>query len=209
MLEMFLIMNNYDIDVTQRKIEMYYQVRTDYPEIFRNKNPTLPHMMKVADVIYTITLPELTPEMYRVNILKIKDTNPSNLDAYDFVAHMLNCLELNYAKGNYAAGELFIYDLEGISLRHMFKFGLGLIRKLARVLQEVYSPKTKGIHFINCPIFIDTILTIARAATKEKIAKRFKVHNSKETLKEFIPESILPIDYGGQEECLDTLRKAI
>ncbi|KAL3278390.1 hypothetical protein HHI36_013718 [Cryptolaemus montrouzieri] len=208
MIEIFLVLNKFNIEVTQRKLEMYYKIRTQIPDLYQNKHPASPHMQKIADVVYCIALPKLSPELYLINVFKLKDTNTKNFDAHDYAAYSLNSAELKLLDEKLAVGEVFIYDLEGVSFGHFFKT-MTVLKKLSRVVEEVFSSRVKGIHYINCPRFIDALVSVVRAVMNPKVANRIHIHKSYDTLSEYIPKELLPRDYGGDEKSLDELNEML
>lgn len=49
-IEMFLIRNKFRIDVTQKKLTMYYKMRRQIPEFFEGKHPEESNMKNVMKV---------------------------------------------------------------------------------------------------------------------------------------------------------------
>ncbi|VEN43537.1 unnamed protein product [Callosobruchus maculatus] len=43
----FLFMTNFSIENAKKRLDMYYTIRDLIPELFRNKNPKLPHMQRI------------------------------------------------------------------------------------------------------------------------------------------------------------------
>lgn len=66
-------------------------------------------------------------------------------------------------------------------------------------IQEGYGTKIKGIIFVTGSKFIDGFVRLVKPFFSEKIASRIHVATSKNGVQEFIPEDILPEEYGGKE----------
>lgn len=97
--------------------------------------------------------------------------------------------------------------------------------KLHDLFQKVYSNRIKGIHLINAPPYVETVINLVRKVMKEKLASRvclmffsrsflsviyvllqIYAHNSIDDLSTYISRDILPKDYGGEEIPLEEIQ---
>lgn len=67
----------------------------------------------------------------------------------------------------------------------------------------------KGIHVINAPIYISSIIQTFKLILPKKLMDRVQVHKTIETLYEIIDKDILPEEYGGREKPLQELMSKI
>lgn len=65
------------------------------------------------------------------------------------------------------------------------------------LLQEAYPVKLKEVHIINVSPLVDTIVNFVRPFLKEKIRQRIHFHSNLESLYKFVPQKMLPKEYGG------------
>ncbi|XP_066153744.1 alpha-tocopherol transfer protein-like [Euwallacea fornicatus] len=203
-LEIFLVVNKFNLEKCKIKLSNYYTMRNTIPELYVGKNPKMEHMKLIANVIYIIPLPNLTPSLSRVTIIKLKDINPDNFDAFNFFAHSCNIVEIRIRE-DMALHDTLIYDLEGVQLGHIFKLRVGAIRKAAKVLENVFSTRLEGIHYINLPSSMQMVLSLVTPMLKEKMRKRIHVHKDVGSLQTHVPKEVLPEDYGGHGASLDFL----
>lgn len=65
-------------------------------------------------------------------------------------------------------------------------------------MQEAYPVKLKEVHIINVSPLVDTIVNFVRPFLKEKIRQRIHFHSNLESLYKFVPQKMLPKEYGGE-----------
>ncbi|KAJ8933812.1 hypothetical protein NQ314_013784 [Rhamnusium bicolor] len=171
MIECFLITNKFSIERTKQKLDMYYTIRPLIPELFENKNPSLPHMQKMFDVVYYCPLPQLTKEMFRVIVLKIR-ADPDSFNTYDFFAHQLSITEVRLHE-DVTLGDLYIVDYEHLKMGHVVKMTPMHLKKAATIMEKVFSNRLKGIHFINYPPFVDILIKIGKTILSPKLMGRY------------------------------------
>lgn len=58
--------------------------------------------------------------------------------------------------------------------------------------------KLKEVHIINVSPLVDTIVNFVRPFLKEKIRQRIHFHSNLESLYKFVPQKMLPKEYGGE-----------
>lgn len=64
--------------------------------------------------------------------------------------------------------------------------------------QEAYPVKLKEVHIINVSPLVDTIINFVRPFLKEKIRQRIHFHSNMDSLYKFVPQKMLPKEYGGE-----------
>lgn len=63
--------------------------------------------------------------------------------------------------------------------------------------QEAYPVKVKEVHIVNASPLVDTVVSWVKPFVKEKLRKRVHCHTSLETLYKYVPQDVLPVEYGG------------
>ncbi|KAJ8913655.1 hypothetical protein NQ315_007372 [Exocentrus adspersus] len=197
-IEMFLVTNKFSIERTKQRLDMYYTIRTLIPEIYQNSNPRLPEMRNITEKMgLFVPLPKPSKELHRVYVMKIVG-DPEDFDTYKFFANALNMMDvrLHY---DIVVGDVYIIDYENLKMGHVVKMTPVHIKKVVTVSEKVFSSRIKGIHLINCPSYVDTLVNISKMIMKPKIANRMYFHSNYESLYEHVPKEMLPKDYGGNE----------
>ncbi|CAD6991199.1 unnamed protein product [Ceratitis capitata] len=90
-------------------------------------------------------------------------------------------------------------DLKGVTLGHVARIGIFQMKKFLFYLQEAAAIRLIGFHFINIVPFMDKILALMTPFMKK---------DNLEDFFEYVPQSILPKEYGGPEpECSELKEK--
>ncbi|XP_060533762.1 uncharacterized protein LOC132706435 [Cylas formicarius] len=205
-LELFLIINKFNWEKCVQKIETYYKISSIVPELYVNKNPRLWHMKEIADVVYCIPLPKLTPTLSRVIVFRLRELDSDKFHPYDFFAHTYNVAEIRLREDMVLTDTLF-YDFEGMKLSHFLKLTPIHLKKSSTVFERVFSSRVEGIHYLNMPSSMDKLVRLVKLMLKEKIRKRVHVHKNLESLYKHLPRDVLPSDYGGHCQPLSELHE--
>ncbi|XP_063909027.1 alpha-tocopherol transfer protein-like [Zophobas morio] len=195
----FLHTCNYSLEQTKHLIDLFFTIRSQAPEIFGNRDPTDPNIQEVFKIIDLVPLPSPTKENYKVFIYRLADPDP---DRYNFVDSLKTFFMIAdtriVTETEFHSGEIPIFDMEGFSLKHLTKIVLPVLKKYMLYTQEAHPIKLKQIHVLNIPPFLDRCLAILKPFMKSEVASviHFHLPNS-ETLYDYIPRDVLPVEYGG------------
>ncbi|KAG5881555.1 hypothetical protein JTB14_028172 [Gonioctena quinquepunctata] len=202
----FLLLNKFSIENTKQRLDMYYTMRSLFPDFFQDKHPLSSHMLKTMDLMYFLPLPEATEGGYRVVVLYVADDDPTKFDGYNYLAHTHNVYEQRLHK-DYLTGDIFIFDLSRIKMGHISQFTPIALKKISTTLEKTYSNQVKQIHVVNYPSFAEPLIAMVRRILNPKIAQRFHFHQDIHSIRDSIPSYILPKDYGGEELSLAELNE--
>ncbi|RZC32562.1 CRAL TRIO domain containing protein, partial [Asbolus verrucosus] len=195
----FLIFNKCSVEKAKQKIDMYYTIRSLIPDMYENVNPKRPNMEKLLDIIYWIPLPQLTKEMYRVHMFKLRNKDLiERLEPRDICAHVCNIQEMRLAE-DCMLGDVIIIDMDGHTMAYLLKFTPMFVAKVAAIYEKIYSIPMKGMYIINSHPFVDNLLSLLKAVLKPKLFQRIHVCKDTRILHENFPKEMLPKDYGGEE----------
>ncbi|KAJ8932600.1 hypothetical protein NQ314_014566 [Rhamnusium bicolor] len=143
LIESFLITNKFSIERTKQKLDMYYTIRSFIPEMYENKNPSLPHMQETFNIVYNFPLPKLTKDLYRVIVLKTFG-EPEAFDVDNFLAHQMNIAEIRLQE-DVALGDVYLIDYENLKMGHVVKTTPMHMRRAATVLEVSFAPAVKQL----------------------------------------------------------------
>lgn len=65
--------------------------------------------------------------------------------------------------------------------------------------------KLKEVHIVNVSPIVDTIINFVRPFLKEKIRQRIHFHSTLDSLYKFVPQKMLPKEYGGEAGTVEEL----
>ncbi|XP_046683964.1 alpha-tocopherol transfer protein-like isoform X1 [Homalodisca vitripennis] len=202
----------FSLEKTKRKLDMYFTMRTAVPEFFSDRDPTKPEIQEVFRMAQVPPLPGLTPNGRRVVVMRGVDAAnniPSVADGMKVVL-MIGDVRLKEELVG-VAGDVYILDAAIATPQHFAshfsKFTPTLIKKFLICVQEAYPVKLKEVHVINVSPLVDTIINFVRPFLKDKIRNRIHVHETLDSLYEYVPKDILPEEYGGAAGSLDVINK--
>ncbi|XP_035213205.1 clavesin-2-like [Stegodyphus dumicola] len=95
-------------------------------------------------------------------------------------------------------GYKVILDVRSHPLKHLRFCTPHNIYLLYNGTQECFPGRFKGIHVINMSLTFKAAWTLVHPFLSEKLKKRIIFHENNDTLQQHFPESLLPVDFGGQ-----------
>ncbi|XP_058803431.1 alpha-tocopherol transfer protein-like [Phymastichus coffea] len=204
-LEYFVISTKHSLELAKQKLDAYYTVRRLVPELFAERDPLGQALARLPDTLQWVCLPKLTPERYRVSILRSINEDASKFQPWDFFKYSFMVGDVRISECR-SLGDIYIYDLQAMRLGHLAKLTPAVLKKCEVAATKAYGARIKGIHFVNAPGFIDRIVALVKSAIKPKLAARVHVHSSGlQSLYESVPRAVLPADYGGEQPSMDEL----
>ncbi|VVC39729.1 Hypothetical protein CINCED_3A014696 [Cinara cedri] len=191
----FIIGCKYNLHRAKQTIDAYFVTRATHPEFICSfdRERSL-YYMKVGKVCL---LPKLTPEAYRVlfnkSYLMVEEIE---LDFLFYFQTILANVDIQMREEP-MRGNIILLDLEYFPISQFVNLSPTLLKNAMDLCVNSFPVSVKGIHFINSPPSIGNLVTFIKMFLPKKIKKRIYIHNSLETLYQFIPKDVLPDQYGG------------
>ncbi|XP_035719570.1 alpha-tocopherol transfer protein-like [Vespa mandarinia] len=209
MLMTFLRGCKFSLEKCKKKLDMYFTMRAIVPEFFSNRDVTQPELKEILDIINIPPMSGLTEDGCRVIIMRgiRKDTLTPNVPNLMKLVMMIGDIRLK-EEIHGVAGDIYILDASVATPSHFAKFTPTILKKFLVCVQEAYPVKLKQVHVVNISPLVDTIVNFVKPFLKEKIRNRIFMHSKLETLYEYIPKEILPIEYGGDAEPIQVVHDA-
>ncbi|KAH8420545.1 hypothetical protein KR009_011283 [Drosophila setifemur] len=202
LLRRFLHTTRGDVNHAQRLLELNYGLRNKHANIFLDRDPldaSSQQLLKVADLV---PLPGLTPENNKLLFYRLIDFEA---DKFNFTAGIkmffmvADCRFATEDEEKMSDGEIPIFDMAGYTLRHLTRTSLGALRAYMKFAQEAHPVRLKEIHVLNCPSFLDKVLTVVKPFIKGEVFKLIHFHlPNAETPFQHFPRSMLTEEYGGE-----------
>lgn len=198
----------FNMDRTKTKLTNYYTMRRDETEWFRNRDPTLREIQELVNLGVFVPLKE-TFEKRMVIIIRVAAHDPK-LYKQDFVfkAGMM-ILDIAARESEYCQvyGCVVIFDMSGVTIRHGREMTPNVIRRAVYSWQN-YHIRPKQFEFINAPLYVNVVLNVFKSFMKPKMRGRVRIHyKGSESLHNFVEQKILPPEYGGASDSLESLIK--
>ncbi|XP_067634964.1 clavesin-2-like isoform X2 [Eurosta solidaginis] len=206
------------IEDTKKLIKTNYSMRNKHAHIFLDRDPADADSKQTFDYADLVPLPGLTEEGYKVSCYRLRDFDPSKVNhtADTKAFFMVSDCRFSMCDGDdgsdedsdmFANGEVQIFDMNGYTLKHLSKMTFSTLRIYMAFLQEALPVHLKAIHIINCPPYLDKIVTVLKPFISREVFKLIHFHTAGlDSLYKYVSRSILPEEYGGTGGTLDKLR---
>ncbi|CAG9791296.1 unnamed protein product [Diatraea saccharalis] len=205
----FLRGSSYSLEKCKRKLDMYFTMRAACPEFFANRDPTSPELDNVfTSKVQGPPLSGLTPNGRRVTICRGVHPNLSTMEIIDTLklALMIGDVRLTEEREG-VAGDIYVLDAAVLGPSLLAKLSPATIKKFMICIQEAYPVKLKEIHIINTSPIVERFVNFVKPFLKEKIRKRIFIHKDVKDLYKYVPQDMLPIEYGGPCSTMDDLQE--
>lgn len=112
--------------------------------------------------------------------------------------------------GVLSEGEITILDMKDMNWTHFFRAVTHLMT--AKVFNNFFEDATPmkivNAHVINPSIVVDKMFAIIRPFMKKEVLDALHIHSDIESLYEFVPKELLPVELGGNDEIsIEAVRK--
>ena len=140
-----------------KMLHVYYKMKNKVPEFFSKRDVLGREIQESMDHQDTCNLP-VTPDNYNLIFYRLSSFEPKHYVFDEAVkAFITSCEAYSYRNGP-RSGTVFVFDLRGATVAHMFRPGLASMRKGMKFLQEGCPLNIKAIHVLNTVPFFDIIM---------------------------------------------------
>ncbi|XP_044746868.1 alpha-tocopherol transfer protein-like [Coccinella septempunctata] len=198
LLERFLLKNKFSIEKTKIKMENYCTLRKKYRKFYENYEEIVPS----KESSFIIPMFKLNDDLNRIIICRIFDEKK-----FDFLRSargIMLMLEME-SRMDYSCGDEFIVDLAGTGALFLTKINFLLLKDALTLAIKAYSARVRAVHIVNAPRIINVLMTLLKTIVPTKIFNRIRVHRSLDTVYEYFPKRLLPLEYGGELGSLNTI----
>ncbi|XP_025262200.1 alpha-tocopherol transfer protein-like isoform X2 [Camponotus floridanus] len=203
-LKFYIYSAKFNLEKVKKRLDLHYTLRNLIPEVFTTRDPLADCVLKVNTYAQFVTLPILTPENYRITIMRWLHSDSSVFDLYDLIKYSSMIMETRIEE-DIVNSDVIIYDCTNLTFGHVLKYTPVAVKKLD-ILLESYGSRMKAIYVINTPSFFDVLLTVVKSVMKAKLFNRIHLYTSGiESIYGIIPRSLLPVEYGGEQPSLNIL----
>ncbi|XP_063695585.1 alpha-tocopherol transfer protein-like [Culicoides brevitarsis] len=196
-----------DFEVTKQVIKNYYEHKPNALEHFSKRDPDSAKIKQCLQNQMYFYLP-VTPNGYAVLYHKLSNSKAGNYMFDEAIKTYLMAIDSCLYTQGPRKGIIFLFDMKNVTLAHLTRISIRGIRKFFFYVQECLPAKLEEIHIINTVGFIDKVLSLIKPFLKADILKKLYMHSATEDyhtlLKDKIPLSCLPSDFGGE---LDSCEK--
>nr|ATY51916.1 CTD29 [Heliconius melpomene] len=205
----FLRGSSFSIEKCKRKLDMYFTMRAACPEFFTNRDASTPALREVLkSKLQGPPLAGVTPNGRRVTICRGLYNGLDGQQITDTLklALMIGDVRLvEEVEG--VAGDIYVLDGAVLGASLLARLSPSTIKKFLICVQEAYPVKLKEVHIINTSSIVERFITFVKPFLKEKIRKRIYIHKEVKDLYKYVPQEMLPKEYGGDCGTMDELQE--
>ncbi|CAH0404713.1 unnamed protein product [Chilo suppressalis] len=205
----FLRGSKFSMERSKEKIDMYYTLKSLVPEFFSNRDPLDSKIQEILKLGTFLPLKKCASEVApRISIVRIGLLNPSQYHLSDLLKVSLMITEILMLEDDHftVCGEEVIVDMKNVGVAVLSQWTPAMAKKAISSFQNSLPVRVKSNHIMNTPMGFEAAFTILKSFLGEKLKKRIHVHNQNyEALYKYIPKSVLPIEYGGEDGSLSVL----
>lgn len=202
----FLRVCKFNLELTKEKLINYYTMRRDRTEWFLNRDPLLPEIQELVKLGVFVPLKE-TFDGKLVVVIRTAAHDPwkhKQNNVFKTGKMLLDVAALEEEKAQ-IYGIVAIFDMAGVGFWHAKQLTPSMIKHAVFAWQN-YHCRPKQLEFVNAPLYINVVLNVFKSFLSPKLRERVRVHfGSVESLHRVVDQKILPPEYGGQGESMESL----
>lgn len=199
----FLRRCKFDLDVAKERIDDFLTLKSSSPELFQNRDPFSPEIQELLNMgIYLPLHKSVDASEPRVMLCRLPEelVDFEEFDMETAVKLMLMVADISLKDDDSFSicGGIIVIDAAGLAMQHILE-GTSVAKKFYSCLKTAYSLEPQSVHVLNAPPFVLSVFNAYKSMlSAEKIAKLHIYDDDNiDELKESIPSSILPEEYGG------------
>ncbi|KAJ9590017.1 hypothetical protein L9F63_016856 [Diploptera punctata] len=195
---LFLHSCQHSLEASKQTIEAYYSIRTHAPELFGNRDTNYPPIKQALSIIEIAAMPKRDQHGNVVMLGRLSDTDSAKF-SYD---NCLNCwfmlMDIKLLEEGAVPGYVFMFDMKGVSLRHVTGISLTTLKKYFMYIQDAFPGIVVANHMLNATAPCETFLSMCKPFMRKELLSKLHVHTSMNTVYEHVPKEVLPKEYGGK-----------
>ncbi|XP_017045964.1 alpha-tocopherol transfer protein-like [Drosophila ficusphila] len=220
----FLKCMAFDVKRTKSLVELNYSMRNKHPHLFIDRNMEDEMTAKGLKVSDLLILPGVTPKGNKLLLFRLADMDPHTRNSVEETKIFFMMSDARFTmpdaerengkgedyvldESDIAQGDVQIVDIEGYTIRHLAYVSIFVLRIYMKFLQEAYPSRLQAMHVINCPSFLDRLISMMSPFLREEVRNMIKYHTEGlESLYEEVPKDMLPKEYGGKAGTIAELK---
>ncbi|XP_016995758.2 alpha-tocopherol transfer protein-like [Drosophila takahashii] len=220
----FLKCMAFDVKRTKSLVELNYSMRNKHPHLFMDRNMEDEMTAKGLRVSDLLILPGVTPQGNKLLFFRMADLDPQTRNSVEETKIFFMMSDARFTmpdverkngtgedyvldEADIAQGDVQIVDIEGYTIRHLAYVSIFVLRIYMKFLQEAYPSRLQAMHVINCPSYLDRLISMMSPFLREEVRNMIKYHTEGlESLYKEVPRDMLPEEYGGKAGSIAELK---
>lgn len=146
-----------DVDKSATLIENYYKIKKSTPEFFANRDIASEEIQKCLDNQDYIRLP-ITPDNCHLIFHRLSSHDAKTYSYDSAVKTFIMLTETDIYYNGPRSGVVYLFDLRGVGLMHLFKPSISSMRKGIQFLDEGMPIEIKAVHVLNSGMIFEMIV---------------------------------------------------
>lgn len=197
----FLRGSKYNLDKCKKKLDKYYTLKSAAPEFFTNRDPLDPSMQAMLKAGIFLPLRNcVTEDGPRPCLVRMSEQYKSKRPLSDLIKISFMFAELMLLEDDNfnIAGQIVLVDLSDTGLTLLTQFSPSVARKTFLYAERALTVRMKSIYVLNMSRGLKATLNVIKMLLGQKIRNRLQIYDENYgKLYNYVPESILPAEYGG------------
>ncbi|XP_063709067.1 alpha-tocopherol transfer protein-like [Culicoides brevitarsis] len=197
-----------DFDTTRTVIEAYFEHKRCTPEHFSDRDPLSPEVQQCLDNQIYVCLP-VTPSGSSIIYHRVANSTASNYCFDNAIRTYLMTMDACLYRCGPRPGIIFLFDMANVSIFHLMRVNIKSIKKFFHYVNYCLPAQLDEVHILNAVRFFDKILMLIKPFIREGGLEKIVLHRATDDyetiLKDKIPLSCLPSDFGGELESVEEL----
>lgn len=177
----FLRGSKYSLERTKEKLDLTYTVRTAMPEMFKNRDPTLPTNAELIKLGVLVPLPNtITPDGPRIMLIRPGRYDPQKYsieDVFRVNSHFMDIL-LQEDDNMVVAGQMGIIDLSNCTMAHFLQMSPSTVKRITVLSQDASPLRLKGFHYVHTPSGFEMVFNLFKKFLNEKNRNRVNISSN-------------------------------
>jgi len=192
----------FNLQETKDKLDQFYTVRTLAPEFFSNRDPLSPEIQEMLKANLIFPLPKsVDPAGPRIVLIRWKGANPETMPVINLLKIFIMSVDVLMNEDDMCmiSGGIAFIDYTDYHNRYTMQLNPTIAKKFAYCFYKNYPLELKELHCIYTPPMVEAFYNVAKPRLPDKLKKSSHIYKpmNSEKVYEFIPKSVLPKDYGG------------
>lgn len=199
----------FSLEKAKEKLALFYWIRTGMTQVVQDRDPFDDHVAKLIRMGVATPLPytEL-PSDPKIFVIRVGQFDYSKCGFIDLikVGTMINDVLMRDDDQMVICGMAVIIDMAKVNAGHLAQFDFEFLKQVAIMYQDASPLRMQGIHILNPPPLVSMVVSMFNGllSPKNKDRRIFFHGTSLDSLQQHFPKSVLPTEYGGDLESIDT-----
>jgi len=208
---LFYIACKYSVESASQTIKKCYNQKKHALEHFTRRDPESAHIQQCLKNQIYFFLP-VTPNGHSVIFHRLANSKPSNYIFDEAIKTYFMTIDSCLYNQGPTKSVIFLFDMKNVNLGHLTRIRISAIKNFFHYVQDCIPIVLHEIHILNTVGFFDKVLALVKPFMKAEILSRLHMHPSTndygKLLKDVIPLSCLPSDFGGDLPSVEEMHAA-